>query len=407
MLELGTVGQRQRFIVLAAELAGPQEASERLAALERDLADPPSGDPPTLTREQERVQSILHRLYPPDTGPIDLGATIAALDEDDRRFLRDELEWFGELALVPVQAGDRPGREAILGPAGRVARTLIVGAIVGIGVGFLGFAGLITLLVLAVTGGVRSGLGLCHARDGLYAETFAVWGILFLLLQIAASLFGAFVPSFALLALVVGFFASLLALAWPVMRGVPWALVRQDIGWTLGAQPPLEPLIGVGGYLMALPLLAAGVLMTFLLMTIQAALGDAGPTFGPGGGPAHPVVTELAQGGFWLKAQILVLASVAAPIVEETMFRGVLYRHLRERTRALGSFASVVVAGAISSLIFAAIHPQGWVAIPALMSLAFAFVIVREWRGTVIPSMIVHAISNGIVMSLLLILLGA
>ena len=36
------------------------------------------------------------------------------------------------------------------------------------------------------------------------------------------------------------------------------------------------------------------------------------------------------------------------------------------------------------------------------MSLAFAFVLVREWRGTIIPSMVVHATSNGLIMSLLI-----
>ena len=40
------------------------------------------------------------------------------------------------------------------------------------------------------------------------------------------------------------------------------------------------------------------------------------------------------------------LASVAAPVVEETMFRGVLYRHLREATRG-AALAWSIVGGAL------------------------------------------------------------
>ena len=103
---------------------------------------------------------------------------------------------------------------------------------------------------------------------------------------------------------------------------------------------------------------------------------------------------------------VLLLAAVAAPIVEETMFRGVLYRHLRDATRSLGLLLSILVSATVNAFVFAVIHPQGWVAIPALMSLAYAFTLMREWRGSVIPSMIMHAVSNGLVMTLLILALS-
>jgi membrane protease YdiL (CAAX protease family) len=89
------------------------------------------------------------------------------------------------------------------------------------------------------------------------------------------------------------------------------------------------------------------------------------------------------------------------------MFRGVLYRHLRDGSRWLGTAASVIFSGTVNAFIFAAIHPQGWIAIPALMSLAYAFIIMREWRGTLIPCMVIHGLSNGIVMTLVILVLGA
>jgi membrane protease YdiL (CAAX protease family) len=58
------------------------------------------------------------------------------------------------------------------------------------------------------------------------------------------------------------------------------------------------------------------------------------------------------------------------------------------------------------SFVFAAIHPQGWVAIPALMSIAVGMNLLREWRGSLIPSMVVHGLSNGIVVSMMVLMLG-
>jgi membrane protease YdiL (CAAX protease family) len=202
-----------------------------------------------------------------------------------------------------------------------------------------------------------------------------------------------------------GFLASLLALAWPVRRGIGWDEVRRDVGWTTGERAWLEPLIGAGGYLCALPLVGIGLVLTLLLLGLQGLLGPEPSPFAPAGGPAHPIVLQLAESGWWLKLQVLFLASVAAPIVEETMFRGVLYRHLRDATSRFGTVLSVLVSGMLNGLIFAAIHPQGWVAIPALMALAWAFVLLREWRGTLVPAMVVHAISNGVVMLALIAIL--
>jgi membrane protease YdiL (CAAX protease family) len=34
---------------------------------------------------------------------------------------------------------------------------------------------------------------------------------------------------------------------------------------------------------------------------------------------------------------------------------------------------------------------------PALMGLAMAFTLAREWRGTLLPAMIAHGLNNGLV----------
>ena len=105
--------------------------------------------------------------------------------------------------------------------------------------------------------------------------------------------------------------------------------------------------------------------------------------------------------------QVLFLAGVIAPIVEETMFRGVLYRHLRETTRSLGFVVSAFLSAITVSFMFAVIHPQGPLFVPVLMGLAFGFTLAREWRGTLIPSIIAHGLNNTLVLCLNIFLLGS
>jgi membrane protease YdiL (CAAX protease family) len=104
----------------------------------------------------------------------------------------------------------------------------------------------------------------------------------------------------------------------------------------------------------------------------------------------------------WLNKLLLVIvACVAAPIVEETMFRGVLYRHLRGMTAGWRTALSAIASGTVAGFIFAVIHPQGFVAVPALMALAYGFTLLREWRGTIIPGIVAHSLNNAIAMTAL------
>ncbi len=400
VLNLGSVPQRLRFVVLAAQLAGTEKAMEVLDELESHIESPPRGDPPKLTPEQLELLAILRELYEPRDTPIE--DRIAALNGDETALIADQLGWFGELLLTSGLPNDQPPRSDTLAPATRVIIVLIVVGIGALLAGFGGFIGLIVMLVLALTGRLRARMGSAQSHHGIYAETFAIWLVGFFIAQVIAALaldkLGA--AALTLPVTVVLFFASLLVLAWPVFRGIPFRQVRRDIGWTLGDTPPLEAVLGVAGYAMALPLLALGLAMVILIMGVLTAAGPPLDTFAPTGAPMHPIALEIASGGIMIKLMILTLAAVAAPIVEETMFRGVLYRHLRDASRAMGLLGSIVVSAIVNSFIFAAIHPQGLIAVPALMALAIAFSLMREWRGTVIPCMLMHGISNALLIGL-------
>ena len=118
--------------------------------------------------------------------------------------------------------------------------------------------------------------------------------------------------------------------------------------------------------------------------------------------PSHPVVHMPADADVATILQIYLLASVFAPIVEEIMFRGVLHRNCREWSASWGWFLSALTSTTIVSFIFAAVHPQGLATIPPLMFMAFGFSLAREWRGSLLPSMFAHGMSNGLVLTVAL-----
>jgi membrane protease YdiL (CAAX protease family) len=194
---------------------------------------------------------------------------------------------------------------------------------------------------------------------------------------------------------------SLTVLAWPVVCGVPWPQLRDDIGWRGERRRGLGLVLGLGTYLAALPLAAAGLAATLALIFLQRHYGGGPDPLRPGEGPSHPIVGVAlrADGRVWL--QLVLVASVAAPVVEETMFRGVLYRHLREATGRLAPALSALVSALASSFVFAVIHPQGWLGVPLLMALALAFALAREWRGSLVPGMVAHGLNNGVAALLL------
>ncbi|MEO1084927.1 MAG: CPBP family intramembrane glutamic endopeptidase [Acidobacteriota bacterium] len=114
--------------------------------------------------------------------------------------------------------------------------------------------------------------------------------------------------------------------------------------------------------------------------------------------PHHPIL-DWVQGAGWVELGLLASVAVLwAPVVEESLFRGVFYHYLRGRS-------GPVLSAFLVSLAFAAIHPQGLAGIPFLISLAMTLAFVREWRGSLIAPITVHLLHNGLVMTLLFSLL--
>lgn len=132
-----------------------------------------------------------------------------------------------------------------------------------------------------------------------------------------------------------------------------------------------------------LALLAAYALPSALLavaLTIRA-LGGAAPV------SENPVLDISAGDVNWLE-RIVLLATVgvAAPLVEETLFRGVLYVPLR---RGLGAAGAIVA----SSLVFGLVHFD-FAVLPMLGIIGLACAILREATGSLKAPMVLHGVWN-------------
>jgi len=85
-------------------------------------------------------------------------------------------------------------------------------------------------------------------------------------------------------------------------------------------------------------------------------------------------------------AGVVAIVLLWAPIVEETMFRGALLRGVR-------GFSRWFVSGAITAVLFALIHRPSWAWSSQLLR-GFGTAFVREWRRSLVPCMIMHALFN-------------
>lgn len=304
----------------------------------------------------------------------------AALSGDQREGLVRNEGWFGNLALTFGLADSDALRHATLAKA----RAAFIGsAALELLVALAGLAGLVLMLVAII----RLALGRLHlsyrpaaGRTTAFIEAFALYLGGYVAISLTIRRF--FPHSLAL-----GTLASLgwivLAMFWPLARGVSWAGLKGGYGWYRGQGILREALAGLVGYLAGLPLVIFAVVVSFVLIS------RSGTT------TSHPVMFAQTH-GFWNILELYLLASVFAPLAEETLFRGALFNHLRQ-------WHGWVLAALVSSFIFAAVHPQGWAAIPVLGGIGFVFAGIREWRGTFVASATAHAVHNGIAVTVLIV----
>ncbi len=157
------------------------------------------------------------------------------------------------------------------------------------------------------------------------------------------------------------------------------ASIGEELGWNahrLGR----NLLYGVGGYAITLPLLllAAGV-GGFAGSHLHA------PT------PSNPAIPLLASATSpWAQAMLVGLATVAAPLCEEFLFRGVFYNAAKLR---VGIWPAIILTG----LVFGFVHPVGIAAMLPLATLGGVFAWMAETRKSLAPSILAHCLQNSFV----------
>ena len=391
-LNSGPLEQRYCAVIATSEFKGPDAALELLESIDQLTED--SDYKPT--ERQSRLREIVGNLVAEQSANANFDSSV--IPAADRDFLLQQLRWFGRLGLNPAGTPNVLERNEVASRA--MWTTVVMFAAIGIGILTLGI-GLIGLIIAFVS--FAAGRFVSQTKDqvasgSIYVETFAIWLVLFFGFQIGL---GMMVEAFnlglrdQLFGLLVVFFGSLLVLFWPILRGISPGKMFDDIGWKF-RNPFSEGFYGAFSYASLTPIMG-----TALVLTVIGAMlftdGSEGEELAGSGGPVHPIMGHLTSGDFMVIVFIFLSTCVAAPIVEETMFRGVLFRYLRDRTGRWSRLGSVAFAAMFNSLIFASVHPQGLIGIPVLTALAVGFSLVRQWRHSLMAPMIMHALNNFLV----------
>ncbi len=128
--------------------------------------------------------------------------------------------------------------------------------------------------------------------------------------------------------------------------------------------------------------------VTLGMMGINAVvIGLSATIFGDVPTAQDQVVGDATSISFQDFVWLFVLGAIAAPIVEEFIFRGLLYPLLRQRLK-------VVMAVVASALAFALLHLLPPL-IPALLTMGVVLAVLVERYDILYPAIAVHALNNG------------
>lgn len=403
-----------RAVISAGELLGPDDALKALEALEAEPPPPAPGttpsdsapadqsaapapaDVPSSTDSAPPPQAAEWLDITPDIAPLKLiySGRAAELTAEQRTALVDRHNWWGRLALSRGLPDTDPERQSLLSGGGRI---LAAGVFFLIAAGFAivgGLAACVTMIVMLATGTIRRRFVPPAPGGSVYLEVLPVFVLAFLGVKVVNELWlknniGASLAVQWVLVLVP---------FWPLLRGVSFAEHRRLIGWHCGRGFFREIGAGIFAYFAGLPLLFLAAVMTFILMAIKiAVLKQLGKHAAP---PENHVLDAFLKVDGWTLVLLVALATAWAPIVEEAVFRGSFFRHLRGRL-------NVFLCAAISAFVFGSMHGYDFLMLGPVMALGFTFAFMREWRGSLIAPMTAHALHNGTITILLALVLSA
>ncbi len=371
----GDAYDQLRTAMIAGDLLGAEKGLDRLEKIKPEALEAD----PRLAADCETLRA----LYTSGTPPADPDAFI------------DRHGWFGRLALT----GDLPktdaARDAIVGGGGGLA-FLMVGFLI------LAIAAIVTGFVLLVVGIVKASSNTLPSRftppapgGSVAIETVAVFILGFIALKFITELVAQKAGPQTAMYTAMGLQWCLAPLIlYPILRGVPAKQWLYLVGLHRGRGLFREIGAGIVGYLATLPLLAAGIALAWLAIILQ---GIAAKQRGEAPQGVQNPIFDMVGGshGTLLVVLFAMLASLWAPLVEEAVFRGCLYRHLR-------GYLHFVPAGIVTALGFGFMHNYPVLLLGPVIALGFGFALIREWRGSLVACMTAHCIHNATIVTVLL-----
>ncbi len=370
-----------RALVVVAELSGTGNVGEKLAEAEKTVKYAGS----------EEDFAILRTI-------LDGGAE--QLTESQRTALTERHGYFARLAWTLGKPDTDPARKPYVQGGG--ALIAFLGAL-GVFFVLLVLASMTCFIIMIVRiagGRIRRTFVPPAPGGSVYLEMVAVMAGSFLLLQLAggalASLVvkkGAEPPEWLLPVSLAMQWLLFPVIFWPLLRGVSFAEHRRRMGWTSGKGVFREIGAGLFAYMASLPVLAAVLLLTLGVMAFYQYVTKAV------GREPEPIDNEIvkiiAEGNGLVLFMFFLLATIWAPVVEEGVFRGALYRHLRARWVVPG-------AAVVSAVAFGAMHGYAVFLLLPVITLGTLFALLREWRGSMIAGMTVHAVHNGVLLAMVI-----
>ena len=344
-----------------------------------------------MSRIPKQVQGGAALGAPADLDSLMVQAFFHPLDltEREQEYIVEHVGWPAKLLMVRDLEEEHPERIQLHTKASRNATWSSLIVAFGIISTMMGAVYLTNFLQRWRRRTIVFELPAPQTDPAIYLEAFAVY-VFFMAVAVASARVGG---AAALVALAAQLLASALGIFWPALRGIPLRIMARDLGLHRGVGWLTEIWAGLVGYVTILPLFAVGVVT---MVAIQKSLAFAGVELS---NPVHPEMVGIGDEGLGLRVYIIIAAVCFAPVIEEIMFRGALFRGLRSRWSFVASSLAV-------GLIFAAVHPQGLLIVPALTAIGVGMSGLREWRDSLIAPMVAHAIHNGTLIVLTLILLS-
>ena len=133
--------------------------------------------------------------------------------------------------------------------------------------------------------------------------------------------------------------------------------------------------------------------MSLLMAAIMTALGiEATP-------PNDQAVDVLARENF---GGVLVISVIAAPIVEEVLFRGILFQSIRKRSRVWAYIASLAMFGLYHTWQFALLYQDPMYLLFSLQYIPITFVLTWSYErsGSLWTAIFFHATNNYLAMQI-------